>query len=91
MKILYLMHVNWHWIRQRPHVLADQLAVHHDVTLVHFAMYRSRHRVAETPPAFAAHTIWRIPERLKRLGPVLERCNATLLAYQIGRHARARA
>lgn len=89
MKILYLMHVNWHWIRQRPHVLADQLAAHHQLTLLHFAMYRGGHRVAEAAPAFAAHTLLRLPERIKRIGAVFDRCNALWLARQVDRHMRA--
>ncbi len=30
-KILYLMHVDWHWIKQRPHFLAEGLSVHYEV------------------------------------------------------------
>lgn len=31
MKILYLMHIPWGWIKQRPHFLALELAKQHDV------------------------------------------------------------
>lgn len=86
MKILYVMHVNWNWIRQRPHVLADQLAEHHDVMLLHYAMYRGSHRVAEDPPRFVAHELVRVPERIKRLGAVFERFNTGWLARQVRRH-----
>ncbi len=30
-KILYLMHVDWHWIKQRPHFLAEGLSQHYEV------------------------------------------------------------
>lgn len=30
-KILYVMHVDWDWIRQRPHFLAEHLAEHFDM------------------------------------------------------------
>lgn len=30
-KILYLMHVDWHWIKQRPHFLAEGLTEHYEV------------------------------------------------------------
>jgi len=31
-KILYLMHVPWGWIKQRPHFLAEELSDYYDVT-----------------------------------------------------------
>ncbi len=30
-KILYLMHVDWHWIKQRPHFLAEGLSQNYEV------------------------------------------------------------
>ncbi len=54
MKLLYAMHVNWNWIRQRPHVLAEQLAQRHRVELLHFKMYRRSHRAAECPAAVSS-------------------------------------
>lgn len=33
MKILYLMHVSWGWIKQRPHFLAEKLAQDNEVTV----------------------------------------------------------
>ncbi len=89
MKILYIMHVNWHWIRQRPHVLADQLATRHELTMLHFAMYRSGHRVVESAPSFPAHALWRVPERIKRWGHRFERLNASWLAHQVRSQLRA--
>lgn len=35
-KILYLMHVDWRWIKQRPHFLAEGLSNFYDITVVHF-------------------------------------------------------
>ena len=34
-KILYLMHVDWHWIKQRPHFLAEELSSEFDVLVVY--------------------------------------------------------
>src|SRR5271155_4406099 len=34
-RILYLMHVDWRWIKQRPQFLAEGLAEHHDVLVLH--------------------------------------------------------
>lgn len=35
-KILYLMHLDWRWIKQRPHFIAEGLSKRYDVTVVHF-------------------------------------------------------
>ena len=41
-KILYVMHVDWDWIKQRPHFLAEQLSLHFDVRVIYaFARNRS--------------------------------------------------
>ncbi|MGF7117964.1 hypothetical protein [Methanobacterium oryzae] len=35
-KILYIMHVDWRWIKQRPHFIAEGLSDSYDVTVAHF-------------------------------------------------------
>jgi hypothetical protein len=88
MKLLYLMHVNWYWIRQRPHVLAEELARHHDLRLLHFAMYHSDHRAAEARPSFSEQILLRLPERILRWGTLFERINVELLKQQLRIHLR---
>lgn len=44
-KILYLMHVDWGWIKQRPHFLAEHLNDYFDVTICCDKSYRKRNRV----------------------------------------------
>lgn len=39
-RILYLMHVDWRWIKQRPHFIAEGLSDFYDVTVVHFCSKR---------------------------------------------------
>jgi teichuronic acid biosynthesis glycosyltransferase TuaH len=34
-RILYLMHVDWRWIKQRPQFLAESLSVDHDLYVLH--------------------------------------------------------
>lgn len=34
-RILYIMHVDWDWAKQRPHFLAEHLAAHHDVLVLY--------------------------------------------------------
>jgi hypothetical protein len=39
-KFLYIMHVDWRWIKQRPHFIAEGLSDFYDVTVVHFCSKR---------------------------------------------------
>lgn len=39
-KILYLMHVDWKWIYQRPHIIAKGLEQEYDVTVAYAFNYR---------------------------------------------------
>jgi glycosyltransferase involved in cell wall biosynthesis len=39
-KILYIMHIPWGWIKQRPHFLAEELAEYYDITIVSQKSYR---------------------------------------------------
>lgn len=39
-KILYVMHLDWRWIKQRPHFIAEGLSDFYDVTVVHFCSKR---------------------------------------------------
>lgn len=41
-KILYLMHVHWRWIKQRPHFIAEYLAEEYDVMVCYCKSYHSR-------------------------------------------------
>jgi glycosyltransferase involved in cell wall biosynthesis len=42
-KILYLMHVDWDWIKQRPHYIAENLSKNYDVLIIHpYHMKRSQ-------------------------------------------------
>ena len=85
MRLLYLMHVNWFWIRQRPHVLAEKLSQNYEVQIMHFAMYHKPHKAAECPPHFPAKVIWRIPERILKIGLCFDYLNKRLLKYQINK------
>lgn len=47
-RILYLMHVDWDWIQQRPHFIARHLARRHDLLIFH-ALSRSRTTLTRNP------------------------------------------
>ena len=44
-KILYLMHVDWHWIKQRPHFLAEELSSEFEVLVVYPRVNNRSHLV----------------------------------------------
>lgn len=39
-RILYVMHIDWRWIKQRPHFIAEGLSDFYDITVVHFCSKR---------------------------------------------------
>ena len=46
-KVLYLMHVNWGWAKQRPHFLAEYLAENFDITVCYLYSYKKNTVKAE--------------------------------------------
>lgn len=59
-KILYLMHVDWHWIKQRPHFLAEELSANFDVLVVYPRANRRSHLVKNNT-ALLRVPIWSLP------------------------------
>lgn len=51
-RILYYMHVDWRWIKQRPHFLAEELSEYYKVNVIHEILYgsnkqkKSKNRIA---------------------------------------------
>ncbi|MDK2887012.1 MAG: teichuronic acid biosynthesis glycosyltransferase TuaH [Thermosipho sp. (in: thermotogales)] len=41
-KMLYVMHIDWNWIKQRPQFLAEELAKFYDLTVVYTYGYRRK-------------------------------------------------
>jgi len=87
-KILYLMHINWFWIRQRPHVVAELLAQRHPMMLLHYAMYRGQHKAKEMAPQMPNRLVYRLPGPLKRMSPGFEALDAWWIEQQVRRAVR---
>lgn len=76
MKILYFMHVDWDWIKQRPHFMAEELSKNNFVSVWYDKSYKrkklSKNSVnivnGASPRAF-----WRIPKDYKY--PILFKLN----------------
>ena len=59
-KILYFMHVDWHWIKQRPHFLAEELSANFDVLVAHPHNNRRSHLVNNETNLFRV-PMWALP------------------------------
>lgn len=59
-KILYLMHVDWGWIKQRPHFLAEKLHKKYDVN-VFYAFSRNRKVITANPTTIKTSPIVTLP------------------------------
>jgi hypothetical protein len=77
------MHVDWSWIRQRPHFLATELASYFDVHVGYCKYYRKRNLVANERDERIVYTeLWRIPARLTEVSSVA-RLNEEWLSRQV--------
>lgn len=41
-KMLYIMHIDWNWIKQRPQFLAEELSEYYDITIAYQISYRKK-------------------------------------------------
>lgn len=69
MRLLYLMHVDWHWIRQRPHEVAERLAASgHDVSVLYVPDLRFRRARGELTSPVSHRALPTLPYR--RFAPI---------------------
>jgi hypothetical protein len=73
-KILYLMHVDWDWIKQRPHFLGENLSNHYDLYILYPYKNRRANLVFNDRGNLKINKFYCIPFRFKNL-----------LAYQISK------
>lgn len=80
-RILYLMHVPWRWVKQRPHYLAEQLAAFYEVEVCFRKMYFVGKQLAnDLPSAVPVHELFVIPpERFD----VIWKLNCRLFGFQL--------
>lgn len=86
-KMLYMSHIDWGWIKQRPQFLAEALSAHFDVTAVY--MYQNRHRSAlqrRTDDAVPAHPIYTL--LLSSRTAFTQRIDEAFRAWQYGRYVK---
>ena len=80
-KLIYLMHVSWYWIRQRPHFLAIQLSEYFDTTILYPKSLR--HANAESTAPENCKGIFQFP--FSRFG-IIKRLNRYLYRQTLKKH-----
>lgn len=88
--LLYLMHVDWRWIKQRPHFLAEQLGQRRPLTVMHPVNRRRRH-LQENPSPLPRHPLLRTiglrHRGLAGLDAALQRRRVLSVARKVGARA----
>lgn len=86
-KMLYMSHVDWDWIKQRPQFIAEALQEHFDVSAVY--MYQNRHRAKlqkRTDEKIPVHPIYTI--LMSSRTAVTRRVDELYRALQYGRYVK---
>lgn len=87
-RLLYVTHVDWGHIRQRPHHIATGLAAHYDVTVVSPITRRRGQLVVNPHAGIRLARILRLPGSYRSAAMLA--ANATLCAWQLRRIAAMR-
>ena len=88
LSILYLMHVHWGWIKQRPHFIAEQLGQMLNVSLFYKRLYRGRSQRLvknEKQASLQHHELFVLPFQRFQF---IDRVNTYLLQFQLMSHIR---
>lgn len=66
MNIIYVMHVDWNWIKQRPQYIAEFLGKNNTVSIVYDKNYKSHRLSSNDPPENCSlRAFYRIPGEFK--------------------------
>jgi teichuronic acid biosynthesis glycosyltransferase TuaH len=86
--MLYLMHVSWYWIKQRPHFLAENLKEYYDVTVLYpKSFFNNRQMVKENRESYV-HSFITLPLQRFRNYSVYINIENFFIVFQIKRHIR---
>ena len=80
-KILYLMHIPWRWVKQRPHYIAEQMSGHYEVEVFFRKLYCIEQQLTnDHPPPLRTHEIFVLP--LERFDAVWQ-LNCRIFSFQL--------
>lgn len=80
MKILYLQHIPWGWIKQRPHFIAEGLAEKHDLTVAYRLGVSKKGVTVKNETSVNIKPLYRLP--LERF-PLIRKVNSLLYNWQL--------
>lgn len=86
-KMLYMSHVDWNWIKQRPQFMAEALQEYFDISVVY--TYQNRHRdklQKRTDEMLPVHPIYTIP--LSSRTTLTRRVDEAFRVWQYGRYVK---
>lgn len=84
-KMLYMSHIDWGWIKQRPQFMAEALSAHFDVTAVYMYQNRNRHTLQKrVDNILPVHPLYAIPFSTRTA--FTRRIDEAFRAWQYGRY-----
>jgi hypothetical protein len=78
-KILYLMHIPWRWVKQRPHFIAENLYKHYDTDVYYLQGFNTKAFTNEPSPNYV-NSIFRLPLMKSKVSKFL---NPYVIKYQL--------
>ena len=82
MKILYLQHIPWGWIKQRPHFIAERLSKEYDITVAYRLGLTRKGSPVKNDTTVKLKPLYRLP--LERF-PAISKINALLYRWQLAK------
>ena len=79
--MLYIMHIDWNWIKQRPQFLAEELSEYYDVTIAYQKSYRTHGFTRDEKPKIDTFVFLTIP--FKGRMKLLTIINSYFVKFQI--------
>jgi len=80
-KVLYIMHIDWNWIKQRPQFLAEELSKYYDITVTYQIPYRRHNLTKSKKPKINTFRFLAIP--LKGRVKLLSTLNDHFVRFQM--------
>lgn len=80
-KMLYLLNVNWDWIKQRPQYLAEAMSRYYDVDVYEKKIYCRKNLIENKECGVNLHSLFKLP--LQGKSKIIKAINKVLLRYQL--------
>lgn len=84
-KMMYIMNVDWHWIKQRPHFFAELFSKKYDLTVFYQRSYNRKHLQNRKSVNFKLRPLYLVPriDRIYQLKKINILLKSTFIKYRI--------